>query len=81
MGNQNLPANYMEDYSVIGLVVSRLEAVLRVLKEEKFDVRKNGDCFEIAFNGGGRISELVNLLRQNQIDYTLADVADQVYQG
>jgi hypothetical protein len=81
LGNQNMPANYMEDYSVIALVVSRLEAVLRILKEKRFDVRKNGDGFEIAFDGTSRISELVNLLQQNKIDYTLADIADQVYQG
>ena len=81
LGNKNLPANYMEDYSVIALVVSRLEAALRILKDKKFDIRKSGDGFEIAFNGTGRISELVDLLKQNKIDYTLADIADQVYQG
>lgn len=81
LGNQNLPANYMEDYSVMGLVVGRVEAVLRILKEKKFDVRKSADGFEIAFDGAGRISELVSVLQQNKIDYTLADIADQVYQG
>ena len=81
LGNQKLPANYMEDYSVMGLVVGRVEAVIRILKERKFDVRKNADGFEIAFDGVGRISELVSVLQQNKIDYTLADIADQVYQG
>ena len=33
--NENLPANYMSDYSVLGLVVDRLDAVLRILKEKK----------------------------------------------
>ena len=81
LGNQNLPANYMEDYSVIALVVSRLEAVLRILKDKKFDVRQNANGFEIAFDGAGQITELVKLLQQNRIDCTLADIADQVYQG
>jgi hypothetical protein len=81
LGNQNLPANYMEDYSVMGLVVGRMEAVLGILKEKKFNVRKNADGFEIAFEGAGRITELVNLLKQNKIDFTMADIADQVYQG
>jgi hypothetical protein len=81
LGNNNMPANYMEDYSVMGLVVGSVEAVLRILKGKKFDVRKNGDGFEIAFVGTGRISELVNLLKQNKIDYTMADIADQIYQG
>ncbi len=81
LDNHNLPANYMEDYSVIALVVSRLEAVLRVLKEKRFDVRRHANGFEIAFDGAGRLSELVKLLQQNRIDYTLTDIVDQVYQG
>jgi hypothetical protein len=81
LGNQNLPANYMEDYSVMGLVVGSLEGVLRILKEKKFDVRKNSDGFEIAFDGAGRLSELVSLLQQNRIDYAMADIVDQLYQG
>lgn len=28
LGNKNLPANYMSDYSVMGLVVGRLDAGL-----------------------------------------------------
>jgi len=35
LGNKKLPANYMSDYSVLGLVVDRLDAALRVLKEKK----------------------------------------------
>jgi hypothetical protein len=79
--NQNLPANYMEYYSVMGLVVGRMEAVLGLLKEKKFNVRKNTDGFEIALEGAGRITELVNLLKQNKIEFTMADIVDQVYQG
>ncbi|MBW2438883.1 MAG: hypothetical protein JRH12_00295 [Deltaproteobacteria bacterium] len=81
LGNQDLPANYMEDYSVMGLVVGRVETALRILKDKKFDLRQNADGFEIAFDGAGQITELVNLLQQNRIDCTLADIADQVYQG
>ena len=81
LGNHDLPANYMADYSVMGLVVEQVEAVLRILKDKKFDVRKNADGFEIAFDGAGRLSELVGLLQQNRIDYTLADIVDQIYQG
>ena len=81
LGNQNLPTNYMADYSVMGLVVGQIEAVLRILKEKQFDVRKKAEGYEIVFNGSGRISEMVSLLQQNRIDYALADIADQVYQG
>jgi len=81
LGNQNLPANYMADYSVMGLVVGRLDAALQVLKEKEFQIQKNADGFEITIDGAGRMSEIASLLQQNSIDYALTDIVDQVYQG
>jgi hypothetical protein len=77
-GNKNLPANYMSDYSVLGLVVDRLNAALRILKEKKFEVKKKSDGFKITIDGAGRMSEIVKLLHQNGIDFTLGDIVDQV---
>ena len=81
MGNKNLPANYMSDYSVMALVVDRLDAALRVLKEKKFEVQEKAHGFEITIDGAGRMPEIVSLLQQNSIDYAMADIVDQVYQG
>ena len=81
LGNKNLPANYMSDYSVLGLVVDRLDAPLGILKEKKFEVKKDSDGFRITIDGAGRMSEIVRLLHQNSIDYALGDIVDQVYQG
>ena len=76
-----MPANYMSDYSVMALVVGRLEAAIRVLKEKKFEVQEKADGFEIAIDRAGRMAEIGDLLRQSGIDSTLADIVDQVYQG
>ncbi|MEE4262830.1 MAG: hypothetical protein V2I56_09050 [Desulfobacteraceae bacterium] len=81
LGNKNLPANYMSDYSVMGLVVDRLDAALGILKEKKFEIQKKTAGFEITIDGAGRISEIVSLLQQNGIDYAMTDTVDQVYQG
>lgn len=81
LGNKNLPANYMSDYSVMGLVVGRLDAALRILKEKKFEVQKKADGFEITIDGAGRMAEIFSLFQQNSIDYAVADIVDQVYQG
>jgi hypothetical protein len=79
--NKNLPANYMADFTVLGLVVDRLDAALRVLKDKKFEVHQNPDGFEININGTGRMTEVVELLDRKGIDYALTDIVDQVYQG
>ncbi len=65
----------------MGLVVGRLDAALRVLKEKKFEIQKNADGFEITIDGAGRMSEIASLLQQNSIDYAMTDIVDQVYQG
>ncbi|MGB5747989.1 MAG: hypothetical protein WBM69_13465 [Desulfobacterales bacterium] len=80
-GDQNLPANYMSDYSVLGLVVDRLDTALQLLKEKKFKVQEKADGFKIAIDGVGRMTDVFTLLNQNGIEYTLADIVDQVYQG
>jgi hypothetical protein len=79
--NKNLPANYMSDYSVMALVVGRLDAARRVLKEKKFEVQEKADGFEITMDDAGRMPEIVGLLQQNRIDSAMADIVDQVYQG
>jgi len=81
LANKNLPANYMSDYSVLGLVVGRLDMALRVLEEKQFEVLKKKDSFEISIDSVGRMSEVLNLFNQNGIDYALADIVDQIYQG
>jgi hypothetical protein len=81
LANKNLPDNYMSDYSVLGLVVGRLDTALRVLKEKQFEVREKTDGFEIIIDGVGRMSEVLNLLNQNGIDCALGDIVDQIYQG
>jgi len=79
--NKNLPANYMADFTVLGLVVDRLGAALRILEEKKFKIHKNPDGYQINIEGAGRMPEIADLLRQSGIDYALADIVDQVYQG
>ncbi|MEJ2282041.1 MAG: hypothetical protein P8X85_00445 [Desulfobacterales bacterium] len=79
--NKNLPANYMADYTVLGLVVDRLEAALRILQEKNFAIHKDTDGYHISIEGAARIHEAADLLGQNGIDCAVADIVDQVYQG
>jgi len=76
-----LPLNYMSDYSVLGLVVDRLDAALRILKEKEFEVQERKDGWRIGVDGAGRLSEITDLFQRNDIDYTLSDVVEEVYQG
>ena len=79
--NRNLPANYMSDFTVLGFVVDRLEAALGILAQHNFEVLRNRDGFQINLEGVGRLPEIADVLYREGIDFALADIVDQVYQG
>ena len=77
----NLPDFYMEDYSVLGLLVANLNRAHQVLADRNIAVHKKSDYLEVNFDSADQIAEIVNLLSQNGIDCGLSDIVDQVYQG
>jgi hypothetical protein len=81
LSNDDLPDFYMEDYSVLGLLVADLGRALRVLEDNNFSVHKKSHHLKVKFDGVDQMSEIVNLLGQNGIDCGIADIVDQVYQG
>ena len=79
--NESLPAFYMADHSVLGLLIGRFEEALQILEKKKFGVVKKLDRFEINLDSAERMHEIMKLFRQNGIDCVVTDVVDQVYQG
>ena len=79
--NRNLPANYMSDFTVLGFIVDQLEAALRLLEEHNFEVQGSRDGYRIKIESTGRMPEIAEVLSRGKIDFTLADIADQIYQG
>jgi len=79
--NMNLPANYMSDFTVLGFVVDRLDAALGILEKHNFEVLRNRDGFQVNFEGAGRLPQIADVLNREGIDFALADIVDQVYQG
>ena len=76
-----LPAFYMADYSVLGLLVDRLEEAVRVLQEAGYAVvNENGD-FEVVLDHAGHIELTLQLLTANDIASEFADVVSGIYQG
>jgi len=81
LSTEDLPDFYMEDYSVLGLLVANLERTHRVLADKDYVVYKKSDHLKVKFNGADQLPEIVNLLSQNGIDCGIADIVDQIYQG
>ena len=81
LSNDDLPDFYMEDYSVLGLLVANLDQAHRVLVDKFFTVHKNADYLKVKIDRAEQMPEIVNLLNRNGIDSAMADIVDQVYQG
>ena len=81
LSNDELPDFYMEDFSVLGLLVANLDQTHRILAEKDFSVHKNKDCLKVKIDRAEQMPEIVSLLSRHGIECTLADVVDQVYQG
>lgn len=81
LSNEDLPDFYMEDYSVLGLLVANLDRAHQVLADKNYAIHKKQDHLKVQFDGVDQLSEVVNLFSQNGIDCGIADIIDQVYQG
>ena len=78
----DLPIFYMNDFSVLGLVVHKLAPALEALQADGYHVvRKKGNCARIRFNDLPEFNKLFETLSQNHIDYSTADLVTQAYQG
>jgi hypothetical protein len=76
-----LPNFYMADYSVMGLLVDKLEEALRVLGENGFSVLAETGDLEVAIDHPGELQDLVRLLKENGIGCEINDVVSGIYQG
>ena len=81
LSNGELPDSYMEDFSILGLLVANLDQTHRILAEKDFSVHKNADYLKVKIDRAEQMPEIVSLLSRNGIECTMADIVDQVYQG
>ncbi len=76
-----LPISYMAEYSVLGLLVDKLEEAVRVLGENRFPVLDAAGDLEVAMNHPGQLHEIVRLLKEHDLECEIADVVSGIYQG
>ena len=76
-----LPIFYMSDYSVLGLLVDKLEEAVEVLGRNHFSVTEDAGDVEVAVDTPGRLPEIIQILKENGIRCEIADVVGGIYQG
>lgn len=76
-----IPDNYMEDYSVLAVVVDRYQKSLKVLHNSGFTVQRLGAGSIISFVGSTGLGSMLQVLKTNRITYDYRDIAEAFYQA
>ena len=76
-----LPICYMSDYSVLALLVDKFQETVRLLEEHRYFLSKSSPAVEVVIENAEHMRKMFCLLKTGGIDFTLTDIADQIYQG
>ena len=81
MDNVRLPAFYMGDYSVLGLLVAPYAEAVRILDEKGYQLKKTEYSADIDIKAPAQVAEIQEFLHAHGIGAEMADVVDAVYQA
>ena len=81
LDGQQLPVNYMEDYSLLGFVVDHYADAIRLLLSEGYQVEAAGEGAVITVNSPKQLQAIQAMLIGNQIRCEYSDIADSLYQA
>jgi hypothetical protein len=75
------PIFYMNDFSRLGLLVSRLEETLAVLESSGYRVREDDRGAMLEIDSREQMAGVFDLLSSRMVEYEMADLVGCVYQG
>jgi hypothetical protein len=76
-----LPASYMSEYSVLGLVVDKLDLAVRILSANGLLIDTEAFGAEADIGDPAQVTEMVGMLAEAGIYCSIGDVIDSVYEG
>lgn len=79
--NLTLPDNYMEDYTVMGLVVDCYDKAVELLKSLGYQLQQVGSCNEVLIDSPGQLSIIKGIFATEKIYCEYSDIADTLYQA
>jgi hypothetical protein len=76
-----VPDKYMEDYSVLGIIVDRYQESLALLRNSGFTIDKGAAGTIITLEDRSSLAKILGLLNENLIRCDYKDIADTFYQA
>ncbi len=81
LDSQQIPVNYMEDFTVLGFIVSEHEKACALLRQEGYTVNNGTAGAEVIINDASQIQAISTCFGKNHITSTFSDIADTLYQA
>jgi hypothetical protein len=76
-----LPPSYMSEYSVMGLVVDRLDDTIRILGRNGLVINREAFGAEVGIDDPSWFPVMFGMLAEAGICFSVGDVIDSLYQG
>jgi hypothetical protein len=80
-GDIDWPLFYMNDFSVLGLLVDSLTKTLEVLEADDYQVVREACSAVVRFENRSRFKNIFDILRHHRIEFGTSDLVRCAYQG
>lgn len=77
----DFPTFYMNDFSVLGVVVNTLEKTVITLQNKGFVLQEEKGATWISFTDKQQLDTIFKELTAGEVQYTLSDLVSCTYQG
>jgi hypothetical protein len=79
--NESLPLFYMSDHSAMGILVREFKEAVLILEKQKWPLTKTAAGIEVLIDNAAHMEEIFRVFEKSGLDFEIADILDQVYQG
>jgi len=79
--NEALPLYYMSDRSVVGILVREFDEAALLLERQRWPLAKTDTGIEVFFETATQMQEIFRGFKKSGLDFEVADILAQVYQG
>ena len=79
--NASLPLDYMSDHYVVGILVREFDEATLILELQKWPIAKTEEGVEVSVEDAAQMEEIFRSLKGFGLDFEIADILQQVYQG
>ncbi len=79
--NAALPLYYMSDHSVTGILVREFDEATLILERQRWPLAKIDAGIEVFVENAAQMKEIFQTFKKLGLDFEIADILGQVYQG